>query len=157
MSGGVLISLFCLAAPAGAAEAQRDAPSQLVAMASRMIAAANAGDAKAMASMVADGDHAIIDNFPPFIWTGSNALSSWLDDLARNSEERGMTDPKSRLGATKFIRIEGDRAYVTVEDHFAYKRKGRAVREDLLWTFVATQASGDWKLVSWSFSGGAKH
>jgi len=155
-SAAVLISLVCFAFPAGAAEAQSGVRAQLLEMAGRVIAAANAGDAKAMASLVADGDHTIIDNFPPFLWTGSNALSLWLDDEAREAEASALTDAKSKLGATKFIRIEGDRAYVTIEDHFAYKRKGRPVREDLLWSFVATQVDGSWKLVSWSFSGGAK-
>jgi len=75
----------------------------------------------------------------------------------RNAEASGITDAKSKLGATKFIRIEGDHAYVTIEDFFSYKRKGKAVREDLLWTFVAVGSGADWKLVSWAFSGGARH
>jgi hypothetical protein len=60
-------------------------------------------------------------------------------------EANGISDTKSRLGPAKYVRIDGDRAYVVVPDFYSYTRKGKPVREDLLWTFVATKLGADWK------------
>jgi hypothetical protein len=153
----VLTALVCLTASASAAEAPAADRSQIMAMAARVIEAANTGDAKAIASnVVPDADHTIIDNFPPFLWKGSDALSQWLEDYGRDMEAAGISDTKSKLGPAKYIRIDGDRAYVAVVDTYTYKRKGKPVRENLLWTFVASKVGADWKLISWSFAGGAK-
>ena len=128
---------------------------EVVALARRMIAAFEANDMKVAASLVADVDLAIIDNFPPFVWRGKDAFARWLEDMDRNAQALLITHTTSQLGAVKFVRMEGDRAYVAIVDDYRYERAGAAVREDLLWTFVAQKTGQDWKLVSWSFGGGA--
>ena len=151
---GLLLSALSL--PTSTSRAETGPRSEVMSMATKVIAAFNAGDTKAVAGMVADNDPVIIDNFPPFVWKGADSLSRWLEDYGRDAEANGITDTNSRLGATKHVKIEGDRAYAAVADTYTYKRKGKPVREDLVWTFAARKVGAEWKLMGWSLSGGAK-
>ena len=65
------------------------------------------------------------------------------------------TDGISVLDPPKYVRIEGDRAYASIPDHFSYKRAGVQVREDATWTIVAQKRAGGWLIVAWTYSADA--
>jgi hypothetical protein len=145
------------AATAGAADDNASAAAaEATALARRAIAAENAGDIATIQSLWAPGDHAIVDNFPPFSWRGAHALTAWLTDYGKEAARAGETEAVSRIGPPLYVRADGDRIYAVFPDTFTYKRGGATVREDLLWTLVAIHTPQGLKMESVVFTGGPR-
>jgi hypothetical protein len=123
-------------------------------LANRVIAAENAGDIATVQNLWAPGDHAIVDNFPPFSWRGADALTAWLADYGKEAVRAGATEAVSRIGPPLYVRADGARIYAVFPDTYTYKRGGEAVREDLLWTLVAVRTPQGLKMESVIFTGG---
>ncbi len=157
---GALALAMAVIAPAGGAEALVVAPNPAQAevgvLANRIIAAANAGDMKTILAAWADGDHAIIDNFPPFSWRGTNALTAWLTDYGKEMASSGETNVVSKIGPPLYVRAEGDRFYAVFADDYSYERAGAPLHQALLWTFVAVRTPLGLKIESMAFTGGPK-
>jgi len=54
----------------------------------------------------------IIDEFPPYAWSGSNACKQWGDDYAADAKKNGVSEPSVTLGRARHLDVSGDRAYV---------------------------------------------
>jgi hypothetical protein len=144
---------LALAAPAMAAD-DATARSQVVALAHRAIDAFNRGDMATVRTTLAD-DVNIIDEMPPFHWSGPGALDAWLTSVGQDDDRMKDTGGFSVLGAPTFVRIEGDRAYAVFPDHFGYRRAGTPVKEDAAWTIVAQDRAGGWIITAWSYTAAA--
>lgn len=141
---------------AGNADAASSAAAEIAGLANRAIAAENAGDMATVLDCWAAGDHAILDDFPPFSWRGADALTAWLADYAKEMARAGETDPVSRIGPPLSVRAEGGRVYAVFADIYTYKQRGAAIREDLLWTIVAARTAQGLKIESMAFTGGPR-
>ena len=78
--------LFVLAGVSPAVQAQTTDP-QITAPINKFIEAFNKGDmAGAAATHALEADLAIIDEVPPFLWRGAQALKAWAADLERDAK-----------------------------------------------------------------------
>ena len=78
---------------------------QLTAPITKFITSFNKGDmAGAAAAHMSDGDLVIIDEVPPFMWRGSDALKIWAGDLAADAKKAGITDQKVTLGLRRALK-----------------------------------------------------
>lgn len=68
----------------------------------------------------------IVDEVPPFIWQGADALQHWSGDLASDAQQHGITDQKVTLGRTTRLESSGDRAYAIVDAVYSFKQNGVA-------------------------------
>lgn len=144
------------AANAAATDQDNSAAAEVTALANRVIAAENSGDITTVQSVWAPGDHAIVDNFPPFSWRGADALTGWLTDYGKEAARAGNTEAISRIGPALYVRADGARIYAVFPDTYTYRRNGAAVREDLLWTLVAVRSAQGLKMESVVFTGGPR-
>jgi hypothetical protein len=112
----------------------------------------NKGDTKSALAACAD-QTSIIDEFPPHEWHGAGACAKWLDDFVADTKKNAITDGKVKLGKPLHIDITGDRAYVVVPASFAFKMKGKAMKEPASMLTIALQkgASG-WLMTGWAWT-----
>lgn len=111
----------------------------------------NKGDVGRIKSyLVADG--IVIDDMPPFHWSGPGSIDAWLTAVAKDDAVNKDTEGHSVLGPPTFIRIVGQDAYGVFPDRFSYKRAGRQVHENGTVTFVFHSTGGKWRVVSTAYA-----
>jgi hypothetical protein len=97
----------------------------------------------------------IIDEFPPYAWSGSGGCGQWGKDYEADAKKNSVTDPSVWFGAAKHLDISGDRAYVVLPASYSYKQNGKAVKEAGAMLIIALQKSGNnWRITAWTWSRG---
>lgn len=126
--------------------------SDVTALVKRFVDAFNKGDAKAAAATCVDSV-VIIDEFPPYIWQGEGAFSKWLTDYSADAEKNVITDGIVTLGKPKHVDVSGNRAYLVTPVNYAFKQKGKPVKETGSTLTVALEkgATG-WLCAGWAWA-----
>ena len=146
LSSLLLAVAICVAAPvAFARDAAVEAPIRA------MMDGFNKGDIAAVKALHVAAP-TIVDNVPPFSWSGAGAFDQWIDDLGKWETARGISAGKVTFAPVVDEVVRGDRAYVVTRSIYVYKQKGRTVREDGYTAFVLVKADGAWKVESWSWA-----
>ena len=139
---------------AGVAVRAQSPDPQVMAPINKFLEAFNKGDtAGAAATHAAEADLVIIDEVPPFHWSGPKAFQTWAADLEGDSKKNGMTDEKVTIGAPTRVETAGDSAYVIVPSTFSFKQKGVAMRETAQMTFTLKKGAGGWLIHGWTWTG----
>ena len=146
----ILIALALAVLAQGATVAQDK--TAVMAPVHQFVDAFNKGDTKTAVAACAD-QTSIIDEFPPHEWHGSGACAKWANDFDADAKKKGITDEVVTLGSPRHIDITGDRAYVVVPADYAYKQKGKSVKETGSILTVALQKSAaGWRMTGWSWA-----
>ncbi len=112
----------------------------------------NKGDVKTAVAACAE-QTSIIDEFPPHEWHGPGACANWANDFDADAKKNGITDGKVTLGNPRHADITADRAYVVVPADYAYKQKGKAVKESgSLLTLALQKGAAGWRITGWSWT-----
>jgi len=112
----------------------------------------NKGDMKGAVAACADAI-AIIDEFAPFVWQGAGACAAWMKDYDADAARRGITDGAVTLGTPLHVDVDNTRAYLVIPSTYAFKLKGKAVRETgSLFTFALLKGPKGWRIVGWSWA-----
>jgi len=138
----VLALPLCTATAAYAGDAALEAPIQ------KMEQGFNTGNLDLVRSVHVAAP-TIIDEPPPFAWSGPGSLDRWLGDLAKEEATTGKTEGKVDLGTPIRETVNGDRAYVVTPSAYTFKQKGKTMRETGTITFVLVKAGAEWKIESW--------
>jgi len=145
----VLAAAFLVTAPALATE-QTDA----MAAAKQFVDGFNKGDIKSAVAACAD-QTSIIDDFAPHHWNGPGACAKWADDFGAFAKANGVTDGVVTLGKARHVDVTGDRAYIVSPAIFAYKLKGKPVKEGgATFTFALQKGATGWRIVGWTWAKG---
>jgi ketosteroid isomerase-like protein len=144
----LLLGFALLAPSAIPARAQAN---EAVAVVQKFIASFNKGDiASALATCAPNA--AIIDEFAPYAWHGCD---TWANAYDADAKQRGITDGFVTLGKPWHAEIAGNNAYVVGPGDYAYKEKGKPVKETLsTFSVVLQKGPTGWKITAWSW---AKH
>jgi hypothetical protein len=112
----------------------------------------NKGDVKTAVAACAD-ETSIIDEFPPHAWNGTGACSKWAGDFDADAKKNGITDVTVTLGKPKHIDVTEDTAYVVVPANYAYKMKGKQMKEiGSMLTVALRKTEAGWRITAWSWS-----
>ena len=112
----------------------------------------NKGDTKGAVAACADAV-AIVDEFAPFVWHGAGACATWMKDYDADAARRGITEGVVTLGTPLHVDIDGVRAYLVIPSTYAFKLKGKAVKETgSLFTFAMLKGPKGWRIVGWSWA-----
>ena len=112
----------------------------------------NKGDTKAAVAACADAV-AIVDEFAPFVWHGAGACATWMKDYDADATQRGITDGAVTLGTPLHVDVDGIHAYLVIPSTYAFKLKGKAVKETgSLFTFALLKGPKGWRIVGWSWA-----
>jgi ketosteroid isomerase-like protein len=112
----------------------------------------NKGDVKSALGACAE-ETSIIDEFPPHEWHGAGACAKWADDYVANAKKDEIADGVVNLHHPTHVTVSGDHAYVVVPADYAWKQKGKPMKETrAAFTFALSKAGGGWKIVAWTWS-----
>ena len=113
----------------------------------------NKGDIKSALAACAD-QASIIDEFAPFEWHGAGACAAWANDFVADAKKNGITDGVVRLGKPRHVDVAADRAYVVVPTTFAFKQKGKPVKESASLTLALQKGASGWQITAWTWTKG---
>lgn len=143
--GGLLIG--------GTVSAQTPDP-QMIAPIQQFMDAFNKGDiAGAAATHAAVADLVIIDEPPPFQWTGPKAFHTWAADLDADAKAHGITEQQVSISAPTRVESNGAAAYVIVPAVYTFKEKGVPMRAASQMTFVLKKGPKGWLIHGWTWTG----
>jgi ketosteroid isomerase-like protein len=148
-----LAALVCFVVVGSGATAQAQTPDpQIVVPINKFLDAFNKGDMAGAAATHAN-DVVIVDEVPPFVWRGPQALQNWGTALQADSKTNGMSEEKVTLKAPTRIESLGTDAYVIVPATFSFKQKGAMMRESAQMTFTLKKEASGWLITGWTWTG----
>lgn len=95
----------------------------------------------------------ILDEVPPFHFSGATAFMDWGQAYGKDSAANGDTEGKLTLTGVQRVRVSGDNAYVVATGDYSFKRKGTPMVEHASITFALDKTASGWKIASWAFGG----
>ena len=114
----------------------------------------NKGDVKSALAACAE-QTSIVDEIPPHEWHGPGACGTWANDFDADAKKNGITDGKVTLGKPRHVDVTGDRAYVVVPASYAYKLKGKPMKETgSLLTIALQKGANGWRMTGWAWTKG---
>jgi ketosteroid isomerase-like protein len=138
-----------LLARAPIATAQQSEPMAVV---RQFVDAFNKGDVPAVLAACAE-QTVIIDEFAPFVWHGAGSCGKWASDYDADAKTNGITEGSVTLGKALHVDIAGDHAYVVVPADYAFKLKGKPVKETAaLLTVALRKEAAHWRITGWSWA-----
>jgi hypothetical protein len=145
---GVALSLGGSSAMAGD---QPDAA--MIASATRVAAFIESGGAAPLATIFADGDVTIIENFPPYVFAGPDAVAHWSQQM--RGHLAGVTSLRHGFGPAYDFSRTGDEAYFSLPTTWRGVAKGKTFTENGGWAFVLKNQNGEWRVraYGWSVTG----
>jgi hypothetical protein len=146
----VLLASFTLPAVAAGPNAA------VMATVNGVIAAADADNAGQVNSYFASSAH-VVDDFAPYVWSGSDAGSRWWTASDKDAAKHGVTDLRATLQPITHYGVAGDDAYVVLPLALTYTLKGKPGHTNGLWTLTLHQSGGSWKITSatWATTSGS--
>ena len=146
----ILISLALAVLAAGPLAASENA--DVVAAIQGVVDAFNKGDTKAVVAASTD-EMCIIDEFPPYEWHGAGACAKWASDYEADSKKNEITDGVVKLGTPRHVDVVADRAYVVAPASYAFKMKGKRVKEtNSTLTLALQKEAAGWRITGWTWS-----
>jgi hypothetical protein len=94
----------------------------------------------------------IVDEFPPFLWSGADAPESWLADLAKYSAATGISGVHFDHAAPAQAQSNGDSAYVMVPVILRVQAGNKTLSAAGQIALVMTRTENGWKIASWTYS-----
>jgi ketosteroid isomerase-like protein len=132
-----------LAFPAAAA----DTSAAVIQTLKGVLAAANADNASRLNAYFA-ANATVVDDFPPFSWTGNDAGARWWSASDKDLAKHGIAGVHAVLGPITRFAVVGDDAYVIAPLTIGYAVRGRPAHSSGLWTMTFHRSGGSWKIAS---------
>src|SRR5262245_40236286 len=79
------------------------------------------GDIDGVAAIMAP-EPALVDNVPPYLFKGPNALADYIKVNAADNQKDGITDQSIALETAREVKVDGPNAYVVVPAEYRFKR-----------------------------------
>ena len=97
----------------------------------------------------------IIDEIPPYEWSGAGACGRWANDYDADAKKKGITAGAVTLGAPRHHAVDGDRAYIVIPVSYEITQKGKQVKQTgAVMAVTLRKGSAGWKITAWSWSTG---
>jgi ketosteroid isomerase-like protein len=106
--------------------------------------------AGAAAAHVADPK--IIDEFPPYHWSGPTAFADWGAAYGKDSAANKVTDGHLTMLTPTRTRIGEGHAYVVAPTDLTFKQDGKPMVEHGTITYALDKTASGWKIASWVWS-----
>lgn len=148
------VTLFAASSTVATPAIAASGPSRAVMAPIQAVAAAtNADKARSMDAYFLP-NAVVVDEFPPYMWSGANAASRWWTAFDMLGSKLGATNFRATALPIKQSNVFGNAAYVVVPVVITFAIKGKPQRETGLWTFTLQRSGAAWKIatVTWGTS-----
>jgi hypothetical protein len=113
----------------------------------------NRGDIKGWVSAQEDNTY-IVDDFGPHVWSGPASAQRWLDDYVKMAKTQGVTAGRVDYGKAIATDADQNNAYIVLPTTYSFMQNGAKMASTGSMTFVMKRHGKDWKIASWTYSGG---
>jgi hypothetical protein len=144
----ILALLGLLALPAAPRASAAETDPAILAAVDSAIAAINAGSVADAKAAFTEAPAAIVDDFPPFQWSGKTAVDDYSRDLKAVLSKYGITDWRFQRHQPRYILATEDRAWLVVPASFPFLLGGKTQSVSADWVFVLTKVDGKWRVDS---------
>jgi ketosteroid isomerase-like protein len=128
--------------------------SEVTAVIQALVKAVNEGDFGDAVSAFTD-DAVIVEDIPPYRWTGSDAPARWLSAMGANAAHLGVTSVRMRIGQPTRLEADDTHAYTVVPGELALSMSDADLSADGVLVVTLQSRSGRWLIDSLTWGGGA--
>ena len=143
----LLASALLFAAPAQAGPAE-DATAAVTTTLDRF----NGGDIEAFFRAHQDGA-VIVDEFAPYVWSGTGSAQRWAADYMRDAQARGISGGRVDYAAPIQASSDGNAAYIVLPTTYRFTQNGQLMSGRGSMIFVMAREGNGWKIASWTYAG----
>jgi ketosteroid isomerase-like protein len=146
----VIVCLLAMLLPQTGSSAPAP-PASLTAPVSRVVAVLNANDLSRLPSNYT-ANATIIDEFPPYVWTGRNAPVQWWRGFQQLTTKAHFSNVKTSMQPVQHYSVSGDKAYVVAPLVITYTANGKTQKETGLIACTLVRSGGLWKIATQSWA-----
>jgi hypothetical protein len=127
-----------------AVEAGEQPDPAMLAAAERVANFIETGDTSFLERTFADGEVTILENIPPHLFVGPDAVATW--SRAMREHLQGVTGLRHKFGRAQDFSRTGDDVFFTLPTTWRAVRHGKAFVEKGGWAFVLRRQGGAWRV-----------
>ena len=98
-------------------------------------------------------DAIIVDEFAPYVWTGTGTAQRWAGDYMADAGARGISGGRVDYEAPIQASSDGTTAYIVLPTTYRFMQRGARMAGRGSMTFVMRRDGASWKIASWTYSG----
>ena len=102
-------------------------------------------------TMFASSGVTIIENYPPFIFSGRNAVKRWEAGFRAHAAEGQLTELVANFGPAQDFTVIGARAYFVLPTTWTGRTAGKRFEESGAWSFVLVRADLGWRVLGYGW------
>ena len=88
----------------------------------------------------------IIENFPPHLFEGEDAVKRWSQKILAWHKPPSDLVLKHQFGTPQDVRVQDNLAFLSLPTHWTISQDGDSYEEDGGWAFVLVQENGEWRV-----------
>jgi hypothetical protein len=94
----------------------------------------------------------IIENFPPHLFEGDDAVKRWSQKILSWHKPPSDLVLKHSFGSVQDLRVADGLAFLSLATHWVISENGDSFEEDGGWAFVLVQEDGEWRVRSYGWA-----
>ena len=111
-------------------------------------------------SMLPEGRHAtmfavrgvtVIENYPPFIFSGADGVARWEAGFRQHSASDRLSQLRVVFGPAQDFSVQGERAYLSLPTTWTGRTGEKSFEEHGAWAFVLAHEGGGWKILGYGW------
>jgi hypothetical protein len=88
----------------------------------------------------------IIENFPPYIFGGRNAVARWEEGFRKHAAATVLTDLNAEFGPARDFSVAGSRAFFALPTTWMGRVGGVPFEERGAWSFALVRMAAGWRI-----------
>jgi hypothetical protein len=110
------------------------------------------GEEEGLADAFASNGLVIVENFPPYIFTGPGAFLRWREGFIAHAARLELDALQFDISHAQEFSSQEDRAFFTLPVRWRGLAMGQPFDERGGWTFVLTRGGGRWRILCYAWS-----
>ena len=123
---------------------------EMMAVAERLARFLETGAEGTPGDIFADEGVAIVENFPPYVFAGPDAVARWSKEMRAHLE--AVSGLHHDFEAVHDFTRSGDEAYFALRTVWSGTDQGESFHETGGWAFVLTRKSGAWRIKAYGWA-----
>jgi hypothetical protein len=119
----------------------------------RFVEAFNADDV-ALIQAACAGETSVIDDFPPYQWTGHEATTKWYRDMAGMAAQYAMSEWSVTSDEPRHVMVSDRLAYVVVPVAARWLEDGTPADRTGYLTAALREIAGEWRISAFAWAWG---